>query len=57
MVYFTQHFFSDRKKKPLDYSLWFLSNLMNDDLSKTLKKGYHAKALFKRSGMALVSAS
>ena len=25
MVYFPQHFFSDHKKKPLDYSLWFLS--------------------------------
>ena len=27
MVYFSQHFFSDRKKKTLDYSLWFLQNL------------------------------
>ena len=25
MVYFSPHFFSDRKKKTLDYSLWFLS--------------------------------
>ena len=24
MVYFSQHFFWDHKKKPLDYSLWFL---------------------------------
>ena len=23
MIYFSQHFFSDRKKKTLDYSLWF----------------------------------
>ena len=25
MLYFSQHFFSDYKKKTLDYSLWFLS--------------------------------
>ena len=25
MIDFSQHFFSDRKKKTLDYSLWFLS--------------------------------
>ena len=28
LVNFSQHFFSERKKKTLDYSLWFLSNLM-----------------------------
>ena len=26
MDYFSQHIFSDPKKKPLDYSLWFLHN-------------------------------
>ena len=27
MVYFSEHLFSDLKKKTLDYSIWFLSNL------------------------------
>ena len=55
MVDFSQHFFSDLKKKTLDYSLWFLSICRNDDPSKTWQKGFHAKALSKRSKMALVS--
>ena len=42
MVYFSQHFFPDRKKKTLDYSL-------------VLRKLYHYKGNEKRNLMVLVS--
>ena len=40
MVYFSQDFFSDRKKKTLDYSLWFLSKFDETMTSPKLFKKY-----------------
>ena len=38
MVYFCQHFYLDRKKKTLDYSLWFLSKFVKTMTSPKLGK-------------------
>ena len=48
MVYFSQHFFSDLKKKTLDYSLWFLSNFDETMTSpKLFKKDIMQKPFLK----------
>ena len=49
MDYFSHHFFSDPQKNP-----WVIAF---GDLSKASQKVYHLKGHFKRSRMALVSAS
>ena len=48
MVYFSQHFFSDRKKKTLEYSLWFLSKFEGTMTSpKLFKKDIMQKPFLK----------
>ena len=37
MVYFSQHFFSDSKKKTLDYSLWFFPKFNIDEMMTSPK--------------------
>ena len=59
MVYFSQHFFSERKKKTLDYSLWFLSKFdetmtspklfKKDIMQKPFLKGAECRLFQRRS--------
>ena len=50
MVYFSQDFFSDRKKKTLDYSLWFLSKFDETMTSpKLFKKDIVQKPFLKEA--------
>ena len=56
MVYFSHHFFSDLKKNNLDYSLWFLDEMMTspkvcklDIMQKPFLKGAEWRLFQRRS--------
>ena len=55
MDYFSQHIFSDPKKKTLDYSLWFLQNF--DETMNALSRGGGRGRIFPPFRLAVIIVS